>query len=75
MIYTDNVDVVLKRHTLYPDIAQRMDIIRLKQLRNWLDNRNIKYSLVFEPLWARDYPYAINMRSEDALVFKLVHDL
>jgi hypothetical protein len=53
----------------------REDAVRLKQLTNWLNKNNIKYSLVYYPYWDRSYPTAINLRNEDALMFKLVHNL
>lgn len=71
MFYTDNVNVELKR-SFY---GSREDAIRLRQLTNWLRANNIKYSLVYVPEWDRSYPASINMRREDALIFKLVHDL
>ncbi len=45
-----------------------------KQKINWLKERNIKFSLVYVPLWATE-PTAINMRREDATMFKLAFDL
>jgi hypothetical protein len=47
---------------------------RLKELVFWLRERDIKYSYVFRPEWDT-YPYAINMRKEDALALSLAFDL
>jgi hypothetical protein len=46
----------------------------LKELRLWLLERNVKFSYIFVPEWS-GYPYAINMRNEDALAFRLAFDL
>jgi hypothetical protein len=45
-------------------------IAELKVYEAWLKEQNIKYSFVKYPQWA---PWAtgINMRNEDALMFKL----
>lgn len=71
MFYTDNIDVVLKRSKY----GQQVDDIRLKQLSTWLKKRDIKFSYVYMPIWDQSYPYAIKLRREDALMFKLVHNL
>jgi hypothetical protein len=47
---------------------------KLKEYKNWLDERNIKYSLIHSPLWDH-FPASINMRNEDALLFKLTFGL
>jgi hypothetical protein len=49
--------------------------IRAKNVEKiqWLKERKIKFSLVFNPVWATD-PCAINMRKEDALMFKLAFE-
>ncbi len=69
MLRRDNVDIDLKNY--YPD---RGGNARLKQYTDWLDERNIKYSMVRWPNWAT-HPTAINMRNEDALVFRLTFGL
>jgi hypothetical protein len=69
--YTDNVNVKLPLSTY----GSRVDSIRLRQLTNWLKKNNIKYSYVYWPVWDTSYPSAINMRTEDALIFKLVFNL
>jgi hypothetical protein len=71
MYYTDNINVELKKS----EYGDRVDAIRLKQFVNWLRIRKIKYSLVYKPVWNRNHPWAINMRTDDALVFKLVFGL
>lgn len=48
-----------------------------EELRNfveWLDNRNVKYSMVKQPIW-NDFPVAINMRIFVAQAFKLAFGL
>jgi len=69
--YRDNIDVKLPM-SVY---SSREDSIRLRQLTNWLKKNNIKYSLVYWPVWDKSHPSAINMRTEDAIIFKLVHNL
>ena len=71
MYQSDNIDVEL----VPSGNGQRDDTIRLRQLTNWLKKNNIKYSLVYFPIWQRNNPSAINMRTEDAIIFKLVHNL
>jgi len=46
----------------------------LKTYKAWLDERNIKYSFHYWPLWA-PYPSGIRLRNEDALIFKLTFNL
>jgi hypothetical protein len=65
MIYTDNTNVQIDK--VREDYGY---VERLKIYKSWLKERNIKYSLVFEPEWAT-FPTYINLRNEDALVFKL----
>lgn len=65
MIYTDNTNVKI-------DVF--MSDALLKKYKAWLKERNIKFSLVYTPEWAT-YPSAINLRNEDALVFKLTFGL
>jgi len=65
---TDNTNVEVN---IFPD---RGGLLRLRQYTTWLDERNIKYSLVRSPEWATN-PSMINMRNEDALMFKLVFGL
>ena len=73
MINTDNIDVKLPWvHTNNKEA--RVARQYLKNIETWLKNNNIKYSIVYFPVWAH-FPTAINMRKEDALVFKLVYDL
>lgn len=72
MINTDNIDVKLPEPN--ESYGVREARIHLKQLETWLKSRNIKYSIVYYPIWAH-YPVAINMRKEDALMFKLIHNL
>lgn len=71
MYHNDNIDVELKPSKY----GKRVDVIRLRQLTNWLKERNVKYSLVYWPIWDRSHPSAINMRREDALAFKLANNL
>lgn len=70
MINPDNVDVKIP-----PPVAgdMREARARLKQIENWLKSRDIKYSIVYYPVWAH-FPVAINMRKEDALMFKLTYE-
>lgn len=72
MIESDNIDVKLPIPSTYDSI--REGNIHRKQLVAWLKRNNIKYSLVYNPRWS-SYPTAINMRKEDALMFKIVHNL
>ena len=57
MHYTDNTNVLVTHN--------------LKEYKEWLNENNIKYSLVYSPVWQTSFPYAINMRNEDAIMFKL----
>lgn len=63
--YTDNTDVYISSE------GGRDDMLRLLEYKEWLKENNVKYSLVYLPVWSRQYPYAINMRNEDAMMFKL----
>ena len=65
MYRRDNIDVYIPVSVDY-----RAEITHLKELEAWLMQNNIKYSLIYEPLWS-SYPRAINMRNEDATMFKL----
>jgi 16S rRNA G527 N7-methylase RsmG len=65
---TDNTNIEVD---IYPD---RGGNERLKQYTTWLKERNIKYNLVRVPEWA-SHPSHINMRNEDALIFKLTFGL
>ena len=47
---------------------------KLAIYKKWLRENNIKYSLVRSPEW-NSYPTGINMRNEDALIFKLTFGL
>lgn len=47
---------------------------RLKEYEAWLKERNVKYTLVYVPIWDTT-PASINMRNEDALIFKMVFGL
>ena len=69
MIYTDNTNVGLKI-----GYSDRVAEAQLKEYKVWLIENNIKYSLVYIPQWA-NFPCAINMRNEDATMFKLVFGL
>jgi len=73
MYSTDNINVKLSKSKGLN--GNREDSIRLRQFTNWLKANNIKYSFVYWPVWDTTYPAAINMRTEDALLFKLVHNL
>lgn len=64
----DNTDVEVD---VYPD---KWGNARLKKYVDWLCENNIKFSMVHTPLWAT-HATAINMRNEDALMFKLVFGL
>lgn len=57
----DNVDVKI-------DVRFRYKL--LKEYTDWLKRNNIKYSLVKSPIWINS-PTAINMRNEDAIIFRL----
>ena len=71
MLITDNVDVRIRQ---FSHDSDRDGQIYLKQLKTWLNERNIKYSMKYSPQWVM-YPVAINMRKEDALIFKLTFNL
>jgi hypothetical protein len=64
MINSDNTNVELN---LFPN--REGDAI-VKKYTDWLKERNIKFSLVKQPIWV-DFPVAINMRKEDAIIFRL----
>lgn len=64
-MYTDNTDVGLNIW-----ISDRAAESKLKEYKSWLVDNNIKYSYVYSPQWA-NFPAAINMRNEDAIIFKL----
>lgn len=68
MFQRDNINIEVD---IYPD---RGGNARLNEYVSWLYQNNIKYSLVRNPEWAT-HPTAINMRNEDALMFKLVFGL
>lgn len=68
MLQRDNIDIEVD---IYPDKGGNA---RLKKYVNWLYENNIKYSLVRKPEWST-HATAINMRNEDALMFKLVFGL
>ncbi len=61
MIRRDNTDV---------EINVVFDRTLLKEYTTWLNERNIKYTLVKSPIWV-EIPSAINMRNEDAIIFRL----
>lgn len=46
----------------------------VKIYTSWLDERNVKYSRVYQPIW-NSVPTGISMRNEDAIAFKLVFGL
>jgi len=73
MFERDNINIDITSVTGRHYHSRELSVI-LKTYATWLDERNIKYSYVREPLWAAT-PTAINMRSEDALMFKLVFGL
>ncbi len=52
----------------------RLDGAKWKAYTGWLKDRNIKYSEVREPSWSMNAT-ALNMRNEDALLFKLTFGL
>jgi len=64
MIRRDNTDVEIGPYTWE----------ELRDYIKWLDDRNIKYSMVKKPIWT-DMPVAINMRNEDAIMFRLTFGL
>ena len=64
-MYTDNINVRLRI-----GLSDRPAIIQLAEYKTWLNENNIKYSYVYSPQWA-NFPCAINMRNEDAVIFKL----
>lgn len=64
----DNIDIDLKLFPFGPGIE------KLNEYTDWLKERNIKYSLIRNPLWLA-YPNMINMRLDDALAFKLRFNL
>lgn len=61
----DNIDVFI------PMLHGREFDLRLKEYETWLRERNIKYTVVYLPLWDT-VPSAINLRNEDAIIFKMV---
>jgi hypothetical protein len=65
MMYTDNTDV-----GLHIGLSDRVAEAKLKEYKFWLVDNNIKYSYVYSPQWS-NFPAAINMRNEDAIMFKL----
>lgn len=56
------------------NLPKRLDLATLKRYKIWLRENNIKYSVVRVPLW-NPIATGINMRNEDALVFKLIFGL
>ena len=46
----------------------------LRKYKDWLKERNIKFSVVREPLWSAQAT-GLNMRNQDALMFKMVFGL
>lgn len=42
--------------------------------RTWLNERNIKFVLVYAPVW-NSIPEGLSMRAEDALMFRLAFNL
>ena len=74
MFEKDNIDIPLQQPDSSKYFGIREAAIRLKQLRLWLDRCDIKYSLVYTPT-CNYYPASINLRKEDAVIFRLVHDL
>lgn len=66
MIRTDNTNVEIR--SFYRENHS------LKILKKWLDERQVKYSLVFSPAWDSEPSY-INLRNEDAVAFKLAFGL
>jgi hypothetical protein len=74
----DNIDVDISSFPSAEYIArygnsEREISLRLRQFETWLKKKNIKYTLIRKPLWGR--VTEINMRTEDAVVFKLVFGL
>lgn len=61
MIRRDNTDVEI-------NVAFNRPL--LIEYTSWLNERNIKYTFVKSPIWV-DIPAAINMRNEDAIIFRL----
>ena len=47
---------------------------KFKEMKSWLQNNNVKYSLEFSPTWS-ELPCTISMSSENALAFKLRYGL
>lgn len=70
MINPDNTTIQFL-HAAFREKQHRADI---KMYEAWLKERNIKYSFVRYPQWI-SYPTGINMRNEDALMFKLAFGL
>jgi len=66
MTYTDNTNVRIPM--LFG--MSREDNEQLAMFETWLKENNVKYSKVYSPQWA-NFPYALNMRNEDAIMFKL----
>lgn len=68
MIYSrDNIDVSIAKSQSEFDFQARKTLTGYK---NWLRERNIKFTLVYTPVWDT-YPSHINLRTEDAVAFKL----
>jgi hypothetical protein len=55
-------------------LNSKKSAVQLREYETWLKERNIKYTLVYVPIWDTA-PASINMRNEDALVFKMVFGL
>lgn len=70
MINPDNTTIQFSYYVFH----ERDHIAKLKKYVDWLKERNIKYSFVKYPQWM-SHPTGINMRNEDALMFKLAFGL
>lgn len=70
MISPDNTTIQFP----YATFRLKEHLAEVKSYEVWLRERNIKYSFVRQPQWL-SYPTGINMRNEDALIFRLTFGL
>lgn len=55
-------------------VDQRVAFMKMRQYKQWFRERDIKFSLVYNPAWDTT-PTAITLRNEDAIIFKLTFGL
>jgi hypothetical protein len=66
MFWSDNTTVVFN----FPPQKQRKMHQHIAVYVKWCRENNIKYTLIYDPVWNTE-PMGINLRNEDALMFKL----